>query len=73
LLRSKKPTFFDFGSRILGAKSVKTDVAVRKSVVKPTTTKDNPQITLIFADYFKNEINNVKTISENLRNLRIIT
>jgi hypothetical protein len=32
-----------------------------------TTTKDYPLITLIFADYFKNEINNLKTISENLR------
>jgi hypothetical protein len=35
-LRSKNPTdgFLNFGNRILGAKSVKTDAAVRKSVVK---------------------------------------
>jgi hypothetical protein len=41
-------TFFDFGSRILGAKSVKTDAAVRKSVVKPTTPK---RLSADYADF----------------------
>jgi hypothetical protein len=38
---------------------VKTDAAVRKSVVKPTTTKNDPLITLIVADYFKGTSKNL--------------
>jgi hypothetical protein len=50
------------------------DAAVRKSVVNSPTTKNDPQITLIFADYFKNDIKTIQKQScVHLRNLRIIT